>query len=76
MADPNDNNLRQADGDDAPLDPALAARLRLAEAELRGHMDAGIWTPRRILALVVIVVAAIIIGLAVLFFSSMVGRHG
>jgi len=73
MVAENDNDVRSSE-EECPLDPALAARLRVAEAEVRSHLDAGIWTPRRIMTLVLIVIVAAAIGIGVLYFGWSAGH--
>ena len=75
MANDDESKVRKSGDDDAPLDPALAARLRVAEAELRSHMDSGVWTTRRIMTLVLIVVIPIVIVIAIRYFAIAGGHH-
>jgi|GEM_PF-5771322 len=73
----NDDDLHRTEDREAPLDPGLAARLRIAEAEVRSHLDAGIWTPRRVITLVLVVLLAIAAGFAILYMAtSVLGKHG
>ena len=75
-ADPKEVKSPQPENDDVPLDPALAARLKIAEAEVRSHMDSGIWTTRRIAGLITVTIVAILILIGIMYLAkAMLGKH-
>jgi len=76
MASENEEIKSPRPREDEPLDPALAAQLKIAEAEIRSHMESSsVWTPKRVGMLMTLIAVSLLFLGAVFLIAKVMGKH-